>query len=122
MNILNHVAIIMDGNGRWGLKKGKTRNYGHSKGLETIESIIKVSIEKRIPFLTLYTFSKDNWKRPKNEVLGLMDLLYITLKKELHNFIKNDLKVTYIGDISSFPDKVVNIINETVETTMNNKI
>ena len=119
--IPKHVAIIMDGNGRWAKSNSKTRLLGHKKGVETVRKVIDFSKEIGVQSLTLYTFSKDNWKRPKNEVLGLMDLLYITLKKELHNFVKNDLKVTYIGDISSFPDKVINIISETVETTMNNK-
>ena len=68
MNELNHVAIIMDGNGRWGLKKNKTRNYGHLKGIKTVETVIKESIKNNIPFLTLYTFSTENWKRPKKEI------------------------------------------------------
>jgi len=68
MNQLNHVAIIMDGNGRWGLKKRNSRNYGHLKGIETVETVIKTSIKKEIPYLTLYTFSTENWKRPKKEI------------------------------------------------------
>ena len=98
MNILNHVAIIMDGNGRWGLKKGKTRNYGHSKGLETIESIIKVSIEKRIPFLTLYTFSTENWNRAAHEVESLMRLFRGYLQNKFLSLVKNNVKVKFIGD------------------------
>ncbi len=83
MNELNHVAIIMDGNGRWGLKKKNSRNYGHLKGLKTVESIIKSSVDKKIPFLTLYTFSTDNWKRPESEINFLFDLIRKALKKKL---------------------------------------
>ena len=119
--IPNHVAIIMDGNGRWARSNSKTRLMGHKKGVETVREIINCSKEVGVKSLTLYTFSKDNWKRPKREVLGLMDLLYFTLKNELNTFKKNDLKVTYIGDISFFPDKVTNIIKDTVETTKDNK-
>jgi len=75
MNELNHIAIIMDGNGRWGLKKKKTRNFGHLKGLNTVEAIIKASIKKNISYLTLYTFSTENWKRPKKEINFLFGLI-----------------------------------------------
>ena len=80
MNKLNHVAIIMDGNGRWGLKKKGSRNYGHLKGLDTVEKTIKASIKNHISFLTLYTFSTENWQRPKQEVNFLFDLIRNTLK------------------------------------------
>ena len=75
MNNLNHVAIIMDGNGRWGLKKKGFRNYGHIKGLNTVENVIKTSISEKIPHLTLYTFSTENWKRPEKEINFLFDLI-----------------------------------------------
>ena len=75
MNELNHVAIIMDGNGRWGLKKKGSRNYGHLQGLRTVESIIKFSIRQKIQFLTLFTFSTENWSRPENEINFLFDLI-----------------------------------------------
>ena len=88
MNSLDHVAIIMDGNGRWGLKKRKSRNYGHLKGLKTVENIIKFSAIKKIPFLTLYTFSTENWKRPQNEINFLFDLIRNSLKKNLGRIIK----------------------------------
>ena len=83
MNKLNHVAIIMDGNGRWGLKKKKSRNFGHLKGLNSVQDVIKASINKKIPYLTLYTFSTDNWKRPENEINFLFDLIRKSLKKNL---------------------------------------
>ena len=75
MNELNHVAIIMDGNGRWGLKKRRSRNYGHLKGLNTVETVIKSCVKKNIPFLTLFTFSTENWQRPDNEIDFLFDLI-----------------------------------------------
>ena len=82
MNQLNHVAIIMDGNGRWGLKKKKSRNYGHFKGLKSVETAIKTVIKNKIPYLTLYTFSTENWQRPKNEINFLFDLIRKSLKKK----------------------------------------
>ena len=92
MNRLNHVAIIMDGNGRWGLKKGRSRNYGHLKGLKAVETVIKSSIKQKIPLLTLYTFSTENWKRPKNEINFLFDLIRKSLKKNLQKIIKLEYK------------------------------
>ena len=85
MNPLNHVAIIMDGNGRWGLKKKGSRNYGHLKGLKSVETAIKLSIKQKIPYLTLYTFSTENWGRPHNEINFLFDLIRKSLKKKIKN-------------------------------------
>ena len=82
MNELNHVAIIMDGNGRWGLKQRKSRIYGHLKGLSTVETVIKSSLIRKIPHLTLYTFSAENWKRPDSEINFLFDLIRKSLKKK----------------------------------------
>ena len=76
MNPIKHVAIIMDGNGRWGLKQNKSRNYGHRAGLNTVEKIIKISLKKKIPYLTLFAFSTENWRRPKNEIDYLFNLLF----------------------------------------------
>ena len=121
-NTPNHVAIIMDGNGRWAKSNSKSRLMGHKKGVESVREIIDCSKNIGVKSLTLYTFSKDNWQRPKNEVLGLMDLLYFTLKNEMNTFKKNGLRVTYIGDISFFPKKVINIIEETVNATKDNTI
>ena len=83
-----HVAIIMDGNGRWGIKKKKSRNYGHKKGLETVEKIIKVAIEKNIKYLTLFVFSTENWKRPNNEIQYLFNLLIRYIDLEINNLLK----------------------------------
>ena len=121
-NTPNHIAIIMDGNGRWAKSNSKSRLMGHKKGVESVREIIDCSKDIGVKSLTLYTFSKDNWQRPKNEVLGLMDLLYFTLKNEMNTFKKNGLRFTYIGDISFFPNKVINIIEETVNATKDNTI
>ena len=89
MNELNHVAIIMDGNGRWGLKKKKSRNFGHIKGIKSVETIVKSSLIKKIPYLTLYTFSTDNWKRPDSEINFLFDLIRKSLKKKINDYKEN---------------------------------
>ena len=81
MNKINHVAIIMDGNGRWGLKKNQSRNYGHLKGIKAVESVVETSIKIGIPFLTLYTFSTENWNRPHSEINFLFNLIRKSLKK-----------------------------------------
>ena len=97
MNKLNHVAIIMDGNGRWGLKKKNSRNYGHLKGLKTVETIIKSSVSQKIPYLTLYTFSTENWQRPEDEINFLFDLIRKSLKKNLKKIVKQGIKINIIG-------------------------
>ena len=93
MNKLNHVAIIMDGNGRWGLKKKNSRNYGHLKGIKTVETVIKESIKNNISYLTLYTFSTENWKRPEEEINFLFDLIRKSIKKNFKNFKKIEKKI-----------------------------
>ena len=123
MNELNHVAIIMDGNGRWGLKKRKSRNYGHLKGLKSVEAALKLAIKKKIPFLTLYTFSTENWKRPKNEVNFLFDLIRRSLKKNLKKIINQGIKVNIIGKKKGLPPdikKAINLIEK--KTFFNSKI
>jgi len=103
MNQLNHVAIIMDGNGRWGLKKRGSRNYGHLKGLNTVETVIKSSLDQKIPYLTLYTFSTENWKRPDNEINFLFDLIRKHIKKSLEKIIKQGIKINIIGKQNKLP-------------------
>ena len=107
MNKLNHVAIIMDGNGRWGLKKRRSRNYGHLKGLNTVEAVIKSSLEQKIPYLTLYTFSTENWKRPDNEINYLFDLIRTHIKKNLKKIIKQGIKINIIGKRKKLPFDIV---------------
>ena len=121
MNQLNHVAIIMDGNGRWGLKKKGSRNYGHLKGINTVETIIKSSLIKEIPYLTLYTFSTENWGRPDNEINFLFDLIRKSLKKKLKKLIKQGIKVNIIGQTKGLPKDIVKIVKQIEKKTLKNK-
>jgi len=121
MNQLNHVAIIMDGNGRWGLKKKKSRNYGHLKGIKTVETVIKSSLIKKIPYLTLYTFSTENWGRPDNEINFLFDLIRKSLKKKLKTLIKQGIKVNIIGQTQKLPKDIIKIIKQIKKKTLKNK-
>ena len=105
MNPLNHVAIIMDGNGRWGLKNKNSRNAGHKEGLKTVESIIHTSIHNEIKFLTLFVFSTENWKRPQKEIKFLFNLLENFLKKKLNYLNNQNIKLKIIG-IKSFSSKL----------------
>jgi undecaprenyl diphosphate synthase len=120
MNPINHVAIIMDGNGRWGLKKKKSRNLGHRAGLITVESIIKASIKNNIKFLTLYAFSTENWKRPQNEIKYIFALLEEFLKKKIAEFHKNDIKLKIIG-FKRFSKKLNTLLNKAEDLTKKNK-
>ena len=110
MNPVNHVAIIMDGNGRWGLKHKKSRNAGHRAGLKTVEAIIKETLKSKIKYLTLYTFSTENWKRPKKEILFLFNLLEIFLTKKIDELIKNNIKLKIIGEKKLFSKKLKNLL------------
>ena len=121
MNELNHVAIIMDGNGRWGLKKKRSRNYGHLQGIRTVETVIKTCIKKKIPFLTLYTFSTENWKRPENEINFLFNLIRKSLKKKLRQIIKQGIKINIIGRKQGLPNDIKKTINIIQKKTINNK-
>ena len=121
MNPLNHVAIIMDGNGRWGLKKKKSRNHGHLKGLITVQKVIKESIKNKIPYLTLYTFSTENWKRPKKEVNFLFDLIRTSLTKNAKKIIKNGIKVNIIGKKNGLPADINKSIALIKKKTKSNK-
>ena len=121
MNSLNHVAIIMDGNGRWGLKKKKSRNYGHLKGLNTVEKIIKVSIKNSISFLTLYTFSTENWQRPENEINFLFDLIRKSLKKNLKKITKQGIKINVIGSNKGLPEDIKKTVKYIENKTSQNR-
>ena len=110
MNPLNHVAIIMDGNGRWGLKYKKSRNAGHKAGLNTVEKIIKETIKNKIKFLTLYAFSTENWKRPKKEINFLFDLLENFLKERINELHKQNIKLKIIG-LKNFSPKLNKLLN-----------
>ena len=119
MNPLNHVAIIMDGNGRWGLKKRNSRNAGHKAGLNTVEKIIKETIKQKIRFLTLYAFSTENWKRPKKEVNYLFNLLENFLINRIDELHKQNIKLKIIG-IKSFSNKLNKLLNTSEKKTSKN--
>ena len=121
MNQVKHVAIIMDGNGRWGLKKKKSRNLGHKEGLYTIESIIKESLKQKIKYLTLYAFSTENWKRPLKEINFLFKLLEDFLVKKTKKLNKNGIKLKIIGDKKPFNNKLKKILSISEKSTFNNK-
>ena len=122
MNQLNHVAIIMDGNGRWGLKKKRSRNYGHLKGLKAVENVIKSSINKQIPYLTLYTFSTENWKRPPQEINFLFDLIRKYIKRNLQQVIKQGIRINIIGNKKDLPKDISKTLKVIEKKTLNNKI
>ena len=119
MNPVNHVAIIMDGNGRWGLKHKKSRNSGHKAGLKSVESIIKRSIKYNIKFLTLYAFSTENWKRPKNEINYLFKLLESFLISKIGEFHKQNIKLKIIGN-KNFSKKLNMLLNSAEKKTSKN--
>ena len=122
MNPIKHVAIIMDGNGRWGLKKKKSRNYGHKIGLNTVEKIIKETIKNNIKYLTLYAFSTENWKRPKKEINYLFTLLENFLINRIEDLHKQNIKLKILG-IKNFSKKLNNLLNLAEKKTIkNNKL
>ena len=119
MNPLNHVAIIMDGNGRWGLRYKKSRNAGHKAGLKTVEKIIKVTIKEKIKFLTLYAFSTENWRRPKKEISFLFNLLENFLINRLDELHKQNIKLKIIG-IKNFSTKLNRLLSLSEKKTSKN--
>jgi len=121
MNPIKHVAIIMDGNGRWGLKKKKSRNLGHKAGLTTIEKIIRETIKKKIRLLTLYVFSTENWKRPKKEVIFLFKLLKDFLIKKTNQLNENDIKFKMIGSKKMLSKSLIKILLNSEKITKYNK-
>ena len=120
MNTLKHVAIIMDGNGRWGLKYKKNRNAGHKAGLNTVEKIIKSSLKNKIKYLTLFAFSTENWKRPKKEVNFLFSLLENFLKRRIDELHKQNIKLKIIG-LKKFSKKLNKLLISSEKKTSNNK-
>ena len=119
MNPLNHIAIIMDGNGRWGLKKKNSRNFGHREGLKTVELIIKESLKHKIKFLTLFAFSTENWKRPKKEISFLFSLLEKFLVNKIHEFNKQKIRLKILGEIN-FNLKLKKLLSSSEKLTSNN--
>ena len=121
MNKVNHIAFIMDGNGRWGKKRKKSRNYGHLKGVDTVEKIVKISLKLKIPVITFYVFSTENWKRPRNEIKFLFNLISSYFKKEINNVVKNGIKINILGNISYFSNPLKKTLLDTVKKTNKNK-
>ena len=121
MNPINHVAIIMDGNGRWGIKHKGSRNSGHRAGLNTVETIIEETIKQKITYLTLYTFSTENWKRPKKEISFLFTLLENFLLKKIDHLMKNQIKINVIGNKKKLSSKLQRLLNNCQKQTINNK-
>jgi undecaprenyl diphosphate synthase len=120
MRLPSHIAIIMDGNGRWAKEKGEDRLYGHLHGVESVRNIVEGAAELGIKYLTLYAFSTENWDRPEYEVSGLMELLVDTIHNEVPTLNKNNIKLHVIGDVNMLPDAARNELNEALhETSVN---
>jgi undecaprenyl diphosphate synthase len=115
-----HIAIIMDGNGRWAKEKGEDRLFGHYHGVESVRNIVEGCAELGVEYLTLYAFSTENWDRPKYEVVGLMELLVSTIRNEVESLNKNNIRLHVIGDSKMLPESVNNELNEALEITKSN--
>ena len=121
MNKLNHVAFIMDGNGRWGQERKKGRNFGHLNGVKTVKKIVESSVKLKIPMVTFYVFSTENWKRPKSEINFLFKLIINYFKKEIKNIILNGIKLNIIGRVDKLPIKLRFPLGKAVRLTKKNK-
>ena len=121
INTPKHVAIIMDGNGRWAQKRGLPRVAGHKAGVETVRSVIQTCVEKGIEVLTLFAFSSENWRRPKKEVTLLMTLFLAALQREVKKLHKNEVQLRIVGDVSAFDNKIQEQIKKSEALTKNNK-
>ena len=121
MNSLNHVAFIMDGNGRWGQKRNKGRNFGHITGIKTVKKIVKSAIKLKIPIVTFYVFSSENWKRPKKEVSFLLKLIKIYFLKEIENIKKQGIKLNIFGEKYKLAKDIKVVLKRSMEATKKNK-
>jgi undecaprenyl diphosphate synthase len=121
LKLPQHIAIIMDGNGRWAKDKGKLRIFGHHNGVRSVRDVVEGSVEVGVKYLTLYTFSSENWNRPKLEVMAIMELMVNTIHKEIETFMKNNVRLMAIGDLEMLPAKchseLINAINKTSANT-----
>ena len=123
MKPVKHVAIIMDGNGRWGIAKKNNRNYGHRKGLDTVDNVVKCCLEKNIRFLTLFTFSTENWKRPQREINFLFSLLKNFLKKKISKIQKQNIRLKFIGEKKKLKKDLIKAISNAEKiTSLNTKL
>ena len=121
MNKLNHIAFIMDGNGRWGKRRSKGRNYGHLQGLETVKKVVKDSIKLKIPIITFFVFSTENWKRPKKEVSFLFKLIEKYFSLEIKKIINQGIKLNIMGELSKLPKNTRLILKKSIFSTKENK-
>jgi len=121
MNKLNHVAFIMDGNGRWGKKRNKGRNFGHLKGVETVKKIVSTSLKLKIPIVTFYVFSSENWKRPKTEIIFLFKLIKNYFSEEIENVVAQGIKINILGDINKLPNELKIVLKKSTNLTKTNK-
>ena len=121
MNKLNHVAFIMDGNGRWGRKKNKSRNFGHLKGVDTLKKIVNSSIKLKIPIVTFYVFSSENWKRPKTEISFLFKLIKQYFSQEIENVLSQGIRINIFGDEKKLPLYLKKILKKIIKVTKKNK-
>jgi undecaprenyl diphosphate synthase len=115
-----HVAVIMDGNGRWAKEKGKMRVIGHQNGVLALRDVVEGAAEIGLPYLTVYAFSMENWNRPKLEVIALMELMVATINKETKTLMENGVRLNAIGDLTQLPDKCLRQLRETMDKTKNN--
>ena len=120
-NLPKHIAITMDGNGRWAKEKGKNRLFGHNNGVEAVRDTVEGAVEYGIKYITLFAFSTENWNRPKHEVNALMSLLVSSIHKETKTLIENDIRLQTIGNIQQLPKKCQNELSESIELTKENK-
>jgi undecaprenyl diphosphate synthase len=120
LKIPQHIAIIMDGNGRWAKGKGKLRVFGHRNGVQSVRDVVEGAAEVGIKYITLYTFSSENWNRPKLEVSAIMELMISTIHKEINNFMKNNIRLKAIGDLNMLPEKCYAELNGAIKKTSEN--
>ena len=118
-NLPRHIAIVMDGNGRWAKQKGFDRVFGHTNGVKTVRQITEAAVEIGLEFLTLYTFSTENWNRPKEEIAGIMRLLLEGIENELQTFVDNNVRLRVIGDLERMPKDVAEKLNDFIKKTSN---
>jgi len=121
MNKLNHIAFIMDGNGRWGLKKNKNRNYGHLEGVKTVQKIVEASVFFKVPIISFYVFSTENWKRPKSEINYLFSLIKVFFKKEINNLVRKEIKINILGRTTNLSKEIKKTLKSVVNKTKKNK-
>jgi undecaprenyl diphosphate synthase len=120
LKLPRHIAIIMDGNGRWAKGKGKLRIFGHHSGVLSVRDVVEGACDLDLKYLTLYTFSSENWNRPKLEVMAIMELMVNTIHKEIENFMKKNVRLNAIGDLNMLPKKCLKELNNAIDTTAGN--